>query len=113
MIECTKDRTKAIANIVILLVLDLVRLLHYTIDTNYCVWEGCDLGRIIYNKLDTLLEGKGKKYQYLRDAKISPGIVEKLKNNTGEIDTRTIKKICKLLDCQPGDIMEYIEDDHE
>ena len=28
----------------------------------------------------------------------------------GDIDTRTIAKLCKLLNCQPGDILEYVEE---
>ena len=28
----------------------------------------------------------------------------------GDIDTRTIAKLCKLLNCQPGDILEYEEE---
>ncbi len=29
----------------------------------------------------------------------------------GNIDTRSINKLCKVLECQPGDLMEYIPDD--
>ena len=29
----------------------------------------------------------------------------------GDVDTKTINKLCKYLNCQPGDIMEYIPDD--
>ena len=29
----------------------------------------------------------------------------------GHIDTRTIEILCKYLDCQPGDILEYVEDE--
>lgn len=28
----------------------------------------------------------------------------------GHIDTRTIDALCKFLNCQPGDILEYVED---
>ena len=28
----------------------------------------------------------------------------------GHIDTRTIEKLCKYLNCQPGDIIEYESD---
>ena len=31
----------------------------------------------------------------------------------GDIDTRTIAKLCKLLECQPGDILEYAPDKEE
>jgi DNA-binding Xre family transcriptional regulator len=29
----------------------------------------------------------------------------------GDIDMGTIAKLCALLDCQPGDIMEYVPDE--
>lgn len=63
---------------------------------------------ISFRKLGELLERKGKKWQYLRDNGISPGIVAKMKDGTGHTDTRTIQKVCELLKCQPGQIMEYI-----
>ncbi len=64
--------------------------------------------KINFHKLGALLEKKGKKWQYLRECGISPGIVAKMKDGTGHTDTRTIQKVCEILDCQPGDIMEYI-----
>lgn len=66
--------------------------------------------KISFSKLGDLLKENGKKWQYLRDSGISPGIVAKLKDGTGHTDTRTIQKLCELLNCQPGDIMEYIPD---
>lgn len=64
--------------------------------------------KINFRKLGVLLEKKGKKWQYLRECGISPGIVAKMKDGTGHTDTRTIQKVCEILNCQPGDIMEYI-----
>lgn len=29
------------------------------------------------------------------------------------IPYKTIDKLCKILECQPGDIMEYVEDDED
>lgn len=66
---------------------------------------------ISFKKLEKLLYEKGKKWQFLRDSGISPGIVAKMKDKSGHTDTRTIQKVCMLLDCQPGDIMEYVPDD--
>lgn len=66
--------------------------------------------KISFNKLGKLLEKKGKKWQYLRDCGISPGIVAKMKDGTGHTDTRTIQKVCEILNCQPGHIMEYVKD---
>lgn len=49
-----------------------------------------------------------KKYD-LRKAGVNATVLDKALNGTGNIDTRTIDKLCKLLQCQPGDIMEYRE----
>ena len=62
---------------------------------------------ISFEKLGVLLIKRGKRWQYLRDCGISPGIVAKIKDGTGHIDTRTIQRICEVLHCQPGQIMEY------
>ncbi|MCI7791725.1 MAG: helix-turn-helix transcriptional regulator [Lachnospiraceae bacterium] len=37
-----------------------------------------------------------------------------LKNNKAKaVRLSTLDAICKALDCQPGDILEYVEDDEE
>lgn len=69
--------------------------------------RGAEPVMISFNKLGELLTKKGKKWQYLRDCGISPGIVAKMKDGTGHTDTRTIQKVCEILHCQPGQIMEY------
>lgn len=68
---------------------------------------------ISFDKLGELLTKKGKKWQYLRDCGISPGIVAKMKDGTGHTDTRTIQKVCEILHCQPGQIMEYKQQNKE
>ncbi|MCH5186885.1 MAG: helix-turn-helix transcriptional regulator [Oscillospiraceae bacterium] len=42
---------------------------------------------------------------------ISQGTYYGLKNGTAGIDARTINKLCALLNCQPGDLMEYVPDE--
>lgn len=69
--------------------------------------------KISFEKLGKLLEKRGKRWQYLRDCGISPGIVAKMKEGSGHTDTRTIQKVCEILDCQPGQIMEYVPEQHE
>ena len=64
---------------------------------------------IKYDKLFTLIKSQGKTEYYLRQNGISPSILSKIKHGTGGIDARTIEKLCALLNCQPGDIMEYEE----
>ena len=64
-----------------------------------------------YDKLFTLLKEKGYSSYRLRQEKlIGQSMLQKLRNG-GDIDTRTIKKFCVLLQCQPGDIMEYVPDE--
>lgn len=66
---------------------------------------------ISFNKLEKLMKSKGVKKYDLRKAGVNSQILDKTLNGSGNIDTRTINKLCMLLECQPGDIMEYIEDE--
>lgn len=63
-----------------------------------------------YNKLfHILLDKKMKKKDLQEQAKITAPIMSRI--TKGEtIKTDAIEKICKTLNCQPGDIMEYVED---
>ena len=49
-------------------------------------------------------------YTLKRDNIIGQATFKKIKEG-GDIDTRTIAKLCKLLNCQPGDILEYTPED--
>lgn len=65
---------------------------------------------IVYDKMVKLLDEKGvTSYTVKRDNIIGQATFRKIKEG-GVIDTRTIAKICKILKCQPGDILEYIPD---
>jgi len=49
-------------------------------------------------------------YRLQKEKQISNGVISRLR--TGEsISTNTVDTICRLLHCQPNDIMEYIEVD--
>jgi DNA-binding Xre family transcriptional regulator len=66
---------------------------------------------IIYTKLLKLLEDKGiNSYVIKKEHIIGQASFTKIKTG-GDIDTRTIAKLCNYLNCQPGDIMEYIPDE--
>jgi putative transcriptional regulator len=58
--------------------------------------------------LFSLIKARGRSEYFLRKNGISPSILDKLKHQRGGLDARTIEKLCALLDCQPGDIMEYV-----
>ncbi len=65
---------------------------------------------IKYSKLLALMEKKGvTSYTVKKDNLIGQATFKKIKDG-GDIDTRTIAKLCALLECQPGDIMEYVPD---
>ncbi len=64
---------------------------------------------ISYDKLFALMEQKGIKKYDLRKMGISPTIVDRLVKNS-DVNTSTVARLCEILDCQPGDIMEYVED---
>ena len=64
-----------------------------------------------YNKLFALLKEKGiTTYTIRKNNIISQAALTKMKNGDGNIDTRTLERLCSVLHCQPGDIMEYTEE---
>jgi len=64
---------------------------------------------ITYSKLFSLLKSRGYSATYwLRQNGVHPATVNKLKRNE-RVNTDTINLLCRLLNCQPGDIMEYVE----
>lgn len=68
---------------------------------------------IIYNKLGNYLKSKDMKYIDLqREIGLSPTIVAKFQKNRS-VTTETIDKVCTFLQCQPGDIMEWVENENE
>ncbi|XBX03077.1 helix-turn-helix transcriptional regulator [Enterocloster clostridioformis] len=66
---------------------------------------------ISYEKLFKLLEEKNITTYYLRQNKIiGQQTYYNLKNGKGNLGTESLEKLCKLLSCQPGDLMEYISE---
>ncbi len=66
---------------------------------------------ISYHKLLKIFEEKNiTSYVVKRDKIIGQASWKKI-HEGGHIDTRTINSLCQYLDCQPGDILEYIPDE--
>ena len=66
---------------------------------------------IRYDKLFALLKERGHTATYwLRQQGVHAATVSKLRKNE-RINTDTIERLCEMLDCQPGDIMEYIREE--
>ena len=52
--------------------------------------------------------------QLAEEIGITPAILSILKNNKARaIRFSTLEQICRVLDCQPGDILEYMTDTEE
>ena len=67
---------------------------------------------IRFNKLfDVLHEKDISLYRLKRDSVIGTATLDKLRKGEGHIDTRSINSLCKYLNIQPGDIMEYVPDE--
>lgn len=69
---------------------------------------------IIYNKLFNLLDEKGwTTYRIRKEKLIGQATLTALKNGKGGIDSKTISRLCEVLECQPGDLMEYIPEEQK
>lgn len=63
-----------------------------------------------FAKLENLLKEKNLNKYFLRKNGLNSTQLDKMLK-TGDCGGKTIDRICKLLNCQPSDIMEYIPDD--
>lgn len=63
-------------------------------------------------KIDVLALLKEKGYNSNRirtEGLLSQSTLQKFRNNQG-VSWENIETLCKLLDCQPGDLLEYVEE---
>lgn len=70
---------------------------------------------ISYEKLvKKLKENNISQYKLKQDKILGSATITKIFKNDGingeSIDIRVVDKMCKLLNCQPGDILECVED---
>ena len=66
---------------------------------------------ISYQKLWDMMKYKGiTQYALIKVYHISPGQITRLKRNES-VSTHTIENFCEILDCDVGDIMQYIPDE--
>ena len=64
-----------------------------------------------YNKLFELMKVKGlTTYKIRKDNIISQSALQSLREGKS-VTIETVSALCKVLQCQPGDIMEYVEED--
>ncbi|MCB6546472.1 helix-turn-helix domain-containing protein [Blautia glucerasea] len=62
---------------------------------------------IVYDKLWATMKEKGiTQYSLIKNYHISAGQLSRLRKNDN-VSTHTIDVLCEILDCQPGDLMEF------
>lgn len=61
-------------------------------------------------RLPVLMADREMNYRQLAElAQMHPGTISKLKNNLPDrLEMNTLMRLCKALDCQPGDLLVYI-----
>ena len=67
---------------------------------------------IIYTKLGKILENRGMTWKDLQKADIGLNAPYKFSGNK-DINTKLIDKVCAFLKVQPGDIMEWVENENQ
>ncbi|MGF7145370.1 putative transcriptional regulator [Anaerotaenia torta] len=68
------------------------------------------MGTIVYNKLLAMMEQKGlTTYKIRKDKIISEGTLQNIRNGKS-ITLDSVASLCDVLNCQPGDILDYIPD---
>lgn len=96
-------------------------LLDFCIFISYNIYCGCNYKRnggnnimaISYNKLWKLMIDQDLNKTQLKDkAQISTNAVAKLGKNEA-VSMETLEKICRTLNCDVGDIMEFIDDNNK
>ena len=65
---------------------------------------------ISYDHLWVVMKEKGiSQYALIHQYHVSPSQITRLKRNES-VSTHTIETFCRILQCQVGDIMEYVEE---
>lgn len=65
---------------------------------------------IVYDKLWLKMKEKGiSQYQLIKNYGFSTGQLDRLRKN-GNINSYTLNTLCSILECDVGDIAEYIKD---
>lgn len=69
------------------------------------------MGKIIYTKLINKLEEQGlTTYKIRKEKIISESTLQNIREGK-RITTDSIAALCEALNCQPGDILEYVPDE--
>lgn len=68
-------------------------------------------GKIVYHKLLSLMEEKGlTTYRIRKEKIISESTLQNIREGK-RITTDAVASLCGALECQPGDILEYVPEE--
>lgn len=71
------------------------------------------MGKVVYEKLLLKMEQQGlTTYRIRKEKIISESTLQNIREGK-RITTDSIAALCKALNCQPGDILEYVPDINE
>lgn len=66
---------------------------------------------IVYNRLWNTMKTKGiSQYRLINEYGVSSGQLDRLRKNEN-VNTYTLNKLCKILDCDLSEIMEYVKEE--
>ena len=69
-----------------------------------------DFVAIVYGKLLAILRDRGiTSYTFKQNGIVGQSAWKKI-HDGGNIDMRTLNSLCEYLNCQPGDLIEYVPD---
>ena len=51
-------------------------------------------------------------YYYLANEGIDPATLQRIRHDR-PITTKTLGALCKIMNCQPGELLEYVDDPEE
>lgn len=70
-------------------------------------------GKIVYNKLLAMMETRGlSTYRIRKEKIISESTLQNIREGR-RITTDAIASLCGALNCQPGDILEYVPEQQQ
>lgn len=71
------------------------------------------MGKIVFDKLLARMKEENlTTYKIRKDKIISERTLQHIRKNE-PINTSSVAALCEVLHCQPGDIMEYVDDEKE
>lgn len=71
------------------------------------------MAKIIYDKLfDRMKQREISSYRTIKDKVVSERTFQRIREGKS-VTLKSIASLCKALECQPGDILEYIDEEWE